>query len=172
MIEVKLPELDSNLKAALFTESEKVAQDQDSIRRRLRECVKHNKKDIVQYDYVYFNNNINSWLDEILQPSLQEPATYYLAVFRNITGNPSSLPLHTDEIRTSGINYYLELGGSDVVTNFYTPEKTQYYAKQNTWYIFNAGQQHEIDNVESTRIILGLDFESQPSYEELKRRLS
>ena len=170
MIEAPLPELEQNFKQELLTLSQEVATSREVIKQRLQSCIKHDRKDIVQFEYLYLDQ-YQDYLDNIFLDILQDKVTYYLMVLRNVIDTPSVFPKHSDEIRLSGINYYLKLGGSSVVTNFYLTDTVSYTAKKDTWYIFDACQEHQVQNVESTRIILGLDLESQPSYEDLKRRL-
>ena len=170
MIEAPLPKLEENFKQELLTLSQGVATSREVIKQRLQSCIKHVRKDIVQFEYVYLDQYQN-YLDKLFSNKFNEKITYYLMVLRNVTDDLSIFPRHSDEIRLSGVNYYLSLGGDDVVTNFYFPDKVSFRAEQDKWYIFNACEEHEVLNISSTRIILGMDLESQPSYEDLKRRL-
>jgi len=170
MIQVDLPDLDDEFKNELLNISNDVATSKEIVRRRLQDCIKYNRKDIIQFEYVYLDQYQN-YLDKLFSNKFNEKITYYLMVLRNVTDDLSIFPRHSDEIRLSGVNYYLSLGGDDVVTNFYFPDKVSFRAEQDKWYIFNACEEHEVLNISSTRIILGMDLESQPSYEDLKRRL-
>ena len=170
MIQADLPDLEESFKQQLIKISKDVATDKNAIQRRLQHCIRLDRKDVVQSDYTYLDD-YQSYLDNIFAERVGEKLTYYLIVMKNVLGKTSIFPKHRDEIRLSGLNYYLELGGNDVITNFYLPDIVPFKAEKNKWYIFNACKEHEIVSISSTRIILGMDLESQPSYEELKRRL-
>ena len=98
----------------------------------------------------------------------------------------STRPPHVDVMRKLGINYYIELGGSNVVTNFYQ-DKRPYdsdlsLAKgkdlsddrielstvipKDQWIAFNAQTYHSIENVENTRIIVAIILPGNPTLEE------
>jgi len=170
MEQVELPKFDKHFVDLLLSISETIATDKDSIRRRLHSCIEIGIKDIVQQDYYYLTKH-QTYLDTLFAPYFSEPLIYYLAVFKNITGNPSCVVRHKDVIRTCGINYYVDLGGDNVITSFYNPNKTDYHAQKDTWYLFNASKEHEVSNITSTRVIFGMDLESQPTYEEVRRLL-
>ena len=170
MIQVDLPDLEESFKQQLITLSKDIASDKDSVKRRLKNCIKLNRKDIVQDEYVYLDD-YRDYLDNIFAERIGDKLTYYLIVMKNVSDEPSLYPKHRDDVRLSGVNYYLELGGDDVITNFYLPDSVSFKAEKNRWYIFNACKEHEVLNISSTRIVLGMDLESQPSYEDLKRRL-
>ena len=170
MIQVDLPDLEESFKQQLITLSKDVATNKDAIQRWLQHCIKLDRKDVVQDEYIYLDD-YQSYLDNIFAERVGDKLTYYLIVLKNVLGETSIYPKHQDDVRLSGINYYLELGGDDVITNFYLPDKVSFKAEKNKWYIFNACKEHEVLNISSTRIVLGMDLESQPSYEDLKRRL-
>jgi len=170
MEKIDLPYLGDEFLNKLRTLSNQVAKDEDSLRRRFRSCAKHKTKNIVAQDYYYLNDD-KQYLDSIYKPILKEDIVYYIVVLRNISGEPSVFARHNDEVRQAGINYYIDLGGDNVITKFYNPDPVDYVAESNTWYLFNGSVEHEVIGVTSTRLIFGMDLESCPDYEDLRRRL-
>jgi len=170
MIQIDLPDLEDSFKEQLLKVSENVATNIDSVKRRLDHCIRLDRKDIVQDEYVYLDN-YQDYLDNIFAERLGGKITYYLIVARNVIGLPSYLVRHSDDVRHAGINYYLELGGESVITNFYTPNKTSYIAEKGKYYIFQGGVDHEVLNITSTRVVLGMDLDSLPTYEEYQQLL-
>jgi hypothetical protein len=116
-------------------------------------------------------------LDYLLQ---QEYGQYFtdtnifavVGVMQNLDLTLACLPPHIDQKRALAINYYVELGGANVVTSFYDVKeptlsdaarnyrynevsKTGHYKfKSNQWYAFDAAQCHSIENIETKRLII------------------
>ena len=170
MIQIDLPDLEESFKEQLLKISENVATDINSVKRRLNHCIRLGRKDIVQDEYIYLDDH-KEYLDNLFAERLGGKVTYYLIVARNVIGAPSFLVRHSDDVRHAGINYYLDLGGENVITNFYTPDKTSYVAEKGKYYIVQGGADHEVLNVTSTRVVLGMDLDSLPTYEEYQQLL-
>ena len=101
-----------------------------------------------------------------------------IGLLRNTrTDVPASYAPHSDRIRHVGINFYIDLGGSNVSTVFYDkydPEDdlqgghnaryenltkvAEHYCNDSTWYMFNTRQYHSVENIETTRVMLSLSL--------------
>ena len=101
-----------------------------------------------------------------------------IGLLENINKNDSHTgcyPPHSDRLRHVVLNYYVELGGENVVTTFYDKYDdptdkvggyvvkygdlnimNQYITKKGTWYNFNSRQYHSVENIEDRRIILSI----------------
>lgn len=113
------------------------------------------------------------------QPLFKHSIYAIIGVIHNI--NPISLasyPPHTDKVRTASINFYIELGGNNVKTIFYDKESVtdiagknvdvlpykdvsaqqEYLFDTDTWYLLNSRNFHSVENIKTTRIILGISF--------------
>ena len=108
----------------------------------------------------------------------------YIAVFKNISpeNGLAFFQAHTDTKRDIGLNFIIDAGGSNVLTNFY--KSTQPIAErgmlgseselilaktvkfeQDTWVVMDTSIFHGVDNIEGTRLVLSvqindLDYES------------
>jgi hypothetical protein len=89
---------------------------------------------------------------------------------------------HTDRVRTVGINYYIEAGGTNVTTVFYDKEDPddddvggnmlpynqlskigEQHFKENAWYMFGTRRFHSVEGIETTRLVLTLSlFQCKP----------
>ena len=88
MIQVDLPDLEESFKQQLITLSKDIASDKDSVKRRLKNCIKLNRKDIVQDEYVYLDD-YRDYLDNIFAERIGDKLTYYLIVMKNVSDEPS-----------------------------------------------------------------------------------
>jgi len=122
---------------------------------------------------------------EVSKLALLEYQSYFynnltplIGLLRNTrTDAPASYAPHSDRIRNVGINFYVDLGGSNVSTVFYDkhdPEDdlqgghnaryedltkvNEYYCNDSTWYVFNTRQYHSVENIETTRVMLSLSL--------------
>jgi hypothetical protein len=138
----------------------------------------HNKQqtsefNIVSGDFVYRPDLGERFMLEY--SSVNIPMSPLVGILRN-TKDPSNLacyPIHCDRVRTIAINYYIDLGGSNVETSFYNEYNdpsdivggyvlpyskhkpiSKYQTDKDTWYFFNTKQYHSVENIETTRIIL------------------
>lgn len=72
--------------------------------------------------------------------------------FQIISGN---LPIHKDVGTEIKLIYLLQLGGDNVLTNFYEDDKItisdSYNIQANRWHILQANRYHSVENVESVR---------------------
>lgn len=102
----------------------------------------------------------------------QHTLTVAFGIMTNVATVPACMPPHTDRARGLAINYYLQLGGSEVNTVFYTAtagtkpcEATNYlYTEvgavvdrkifQQDWYAYNVNQAHSVENISGTRLVL------------------
>lgn len=68
----------------------------------------------------------------------------------------ADVPRHIDIGTKVKINYLIDCGGHQVITNFYDHDKItlldSYQIDQGRWHIFKADTCHEIINIQSTRI--------------------
>jgi hypothetical protein len=69
---------------------------------------------------------------------------------------PNDVPIHQDVGTKIKINYLIDTGGNNVLTNFYdndgTTELASYCIDVGRWHIFKADTHHEVKNIENTRI--------------------
>ena len=139
--------------------------------------------------------NQNMAVDEtVTQLAVKEYASFFpgeifrptVLIFRNsnIDNTNAYMVPHSDIVRTFAINFYIELGGSNVKTIFYTKQdnylkwqgksysydglivENEYITVGNQWYALDARKVHSVENIETNRIVLGLSFyESNQRYE-------
>lgn len=101
-----------------------------------------------------------------------------LGIIKNTETNLlASYPPHTDRVRAVGINFYIDLGGSNVETVFYdkhddpndkiggnvcsyndVKEISKYSFNAFEWYLLDTRQYHSVENIETNRIILSLSL--------------
>jgi hypothetical protein len=104
--------------------------------------------------------------------------TPMIGVLSNINDRSvASYPPHTDRTRTMTLNYYIDLGGENVSTVFYTkkddtilePDFKVFTYEQvdpicslnlssNIWYALNVQKIHSVENINTTRIMLALSL--------------
>lgn len=107
-------------------------------------------------------------------------------IMTNTDTVPACLPPHTDRARGLAINYYLQLGGADVNTVFYSQtSKTQDSQATNflynesgaitnqkifeqKWYAYNVNQAHSVEGISTTRFILALLIDNATSTYQLE----
>lgn len=79
--------------------------------------------------------------------------------FRIQTQTSGYQPVHIDPSRTFAINYYLDLGGENCLTNFYptidakTPTES-YKIKSKSWCRLNVKTPHNVVGITGTRIAI------------------
>lgn len=101
-----------------------------------------------------------------------------IGILRNTKPNSlASYCPHTDRVRTVAINFYIEIGGSNVTTVFYDKQDPsddlvggnmlsyeqlnkvgEQHFVQDVWYMFHTRQFHSVENIENDRVILTLSF--------------
>jgi hypothetical protein len=135
----------------------------------------------------YRNNAAGEFFrtEEITQLALSEYQHYFynnvipmIGLLRNTrTDQLAGYAPHSDRIRNVAINFYIDLGGSNVSTVFYDkydPEDDlvggynakyedlnkvgEYFCNDSTWYVFNSRQYHSVENIETTRVMLSLSL--------------
>lgn len=106
-----------------------------------------------------------------------------VGIIKNLNNSlPGCYPPHADKSRLITLNYYINLGGSNVKTILYRKfdyqknledklstynslEKTnEYVLESNIWYCMNTRQYHSVENIETTRIILSISFYEENFY--------
>ena len=139
----------------------------------------------------FSNDNITLMAKEEFQSLFNKRINATIGVIHNV--NPlalASYPPHTDRVRTTSINFYIDLGGDNVSTVFYDRQdlisdtvggnvlpykevsaQQEYFFKANTWYLMNSRNFHSVENIKTTRIIFGLSF-LNTSVEELIKGLA
>ena len=120
----------------------------------------------------YFSNLliVNSWFDYLINVEPEK--------------GPAILPPHTHTIRTLGINYFIDLGGDEVRTCFYTHKPKSGIAKyesqskwggylsfddvekyghivteKNKWHAYNTRIPHSVEGVTGTRLFFTIVFQ-------------
>ena len=92
-----------------------------------------------------FNQEINAWCKEHICEDMHWG-------FQIISGD---LPVHKDIGTQIKLIYLIELGGTNVLTNFYAEDKititNSYNIAVHRWHILQAEKYHSVHNVESTR---------------------
>ena len=92
-----------------------------------------------------FNKEINAWCKENICEDMHWG-------FQIISGD---LPIHKDIGTEIKLIYLVELGGSNVLTNFYEEDKitiaNSYNIEARRWHILQAEKYHSVHNVESVR---------------------
>ena len=127
-------------------------------------------------------------IQEQYQPYFKTPM---IGSWFNILGNsnlsqgPACFPPHVHYGRTLAVNYFIDLGGDNVNTVFYSHyqadrepnspqpvlekyggflkyenvrKDTQYTAEKNKWYVHNSRIPHSVENITATRILFCLVF--------------
>ena len=89
-----------------------------------------------------FNEEVNQWCQQNIC------AEMYFG-FQAVVGD---MQLHTDQVTTIKINYILNCGGSNVLTEFFDESHTHklasYCIEPNRWHIFKANSPHQVFNIE------------------------
>ena len=122
----------------------------------------HEILNLVRNEYQkYFKKPINVVIGTLLNTKTDKLASY----------TP-----HSDRVRSIGINYYIELGGDNVQTVFYTKHReitdpggvivsydglvvdSQYKFDTDKWYAINSMQYHSVENLLTTRLMIGISI--------------
>ena len=146
----------------------------------------HNEINAVDQSFQLFDN-IKDEVNAVYKNYFKCNILPVLGIMKNVAGDTACLPPHCDRARYTAINYYIELGGSNVVTNFYNYHRPdndlteaknilynelelehQYCFEQQQWYAYNVQQCHSVENVETTRIALMLGLETNLNFENFK----
>jgi hypothetical protein len=126
----------------------------------------------------FSDDDINTLAKQEFQPLFKHKIFATIGVIHNINSLASaSYPPHCDRVRTASINFYIELGGSNVSTIFYDKEdlasdsagghvltynevsaEQEYVFDTDTWYLLNSRKFHSVENIKTTRIVFGLSF--------------
>lgn len=131
------------------------------------------------YDVNYANYTFSrsSLIDDIVRTEYQEffpdsKISTIIAIMQNTKSIPACVTPHIDSRRSLAMNYYIELGGTNVITSFYDtikqarPDEGQQYRydqvtkvdeycfESNQWYAFQGNQCHSVENIQGTRIAL------------------
>lgn len=126
----------------------------------------------------FSDNKVSLMTLREFQPLFTQRIGVTIGVIHNVNPLiPASYPPHTDRVRTASINFYIELGGNNVNTIFYDKKdlasdriggnvlsytdvsaQQEYLFQTDTWYLLNSRNYHSVENIKTTRIILGLSF--------------
>ena len=126
----------------------------------------------------FSDDNINILAKQEFQSLFKHNITATIGVIHNTNLLAlASYPPHSDRVRTASINFYIELGGSNVKTIFYDKHdlvndtvggnvlpykevsaQQEYFFETDNWYLLNSRNFHSVENIETTRIIFGLSF--------------
>lgn len=145
-----------------------------------------NKINAVDQSFQLFNV-IDAEINNLYQSYFDCKILPVLGIMKNVTNHVACLPPHCDRARNTAINFYIDLGGSNVVTNFYNYHRidtdlteaenvfyenlvieNQYCFKNRTWYAYGVQQCHSVENVETTRIALMLGLETNINFDNFK----
>jgi len=149
-------------------------------------------------DFVYHTGPDSENSVEISKESIQKIKDIYGPLVGNVypiigratnttVDEQVSVGPHCDRARSVAINYIIELGGDNVITNMYketrkdpstlatqsenitddelTIEK-KYCFPKNKWLAFNTQQFHSVHNIKTTRLILSLFLTEDCKYED------
>lgn len=113
------------------------------------------------------NQPLADWLSENIVksitgklPDFSTPFTYfrYQVIYPNF-------PIHIDKFaRRAGINYLLQLGGDNVLTQVYDDEKKLLESKKielNKWHYLIAERPHNAVNIETVRVAIALTLRAE-----------
>lgn len=135
----------------------------------------------------FHRNKINSglhhfdspgWLGDLLQKEYQgffplHRISGMIGIVKNSQDSVACLPPHTDRSRAVGLNYFLELGGTNVETVFYDQvnpivgmatnipydqlkEVGRLCVAEPGWYCYRVERAHSVENIESRRIFIAI----------------
>lgn len=117
----------------------------DSLLKQINFNIDEYEKKFQVNDYIWtdsFNKEVNAWCQENIC------ADMYFA-FQIMNGN---LGIHKDFGTKTKLIYLLELGGDNVITNFYEDDKVtvthSYVIESHRWHILKADSYHSVTNVE------------------------
>ena len=178
---LKLPSPPAPLLECLISAAEQIPLDPGG-RNYLQEF-HHNKVQIVDqvYGKVPLDNDIQMQVKNLYEEYFNCKLYGVVARIENVqkTGF-STLPPHCDRYRRTAINYILQGGGSNVLTDFYknyrkksdlsTSENMPYSEveldfkirfPERTWVLFDSQRCHGVENVENVRLIFSLLLENE-----------
>ena len=126
----------------------------------------------------FIDEKINRLMQEYFQKFFSDDFISTVGIIHNIKSLTSSYPPHSDKFRRVGLNYYIDLGGTNVETVFYNniddsvesdggsvlsynklcsvSEKIIF--EKNKWYLFHTRKFHSVENIETTRCLLTISF--------------
>lgn len=177
---LRLPQLPSEIKTKARLLSNQLAHN-DSSRQWLNDfhggtvsAVNHT------YDLI---PTLDQEIKNLYSEYFNEPIIPMIGVQRNVGKVLGCTPPHCDRARNLAINYYIDLGGENVTTNFYNYQRTDsdrtaaenlrydqvelvesHQLTTDTWYAFNVQQCHSVENIETLRIFIGIIVESNPDF--------
>lgn len=97
------------------------------------------------YAWIAANNAVQEWCTSNISPD----------IYWGIQVIDQDMPIHQDLGTESKFNYIIELGGDNVVTNYYDEEENvieSIVCSAYEWYILNVKIKHDVKNVISRRI--------------------
>jgi hypothetical protein len=149
----------------------------------------NNTVSVVNHEYVACEE-IAEDVNKLYGAFFNERIIPIVGIQRNVTNILSCTPPHYDSVRVTAINFVIDPGGDNVRTCFYDATRTDqnldkaqnFFYNQNKlvesclleqgkWYLFNPQQCHSVENIETTRIFLGLLLsESKLDFDSFKIR--
>lgn len=180
-MQLKLPTLPVELKTKIRLVSNLLALENDP--RLWVNNFHDNTVNSVNHNYVT-TPELDEDIKELYGSYFNEPIVSMIGVQRNVTNKLACTPVHCDRARSVAINYYIDLGGDSVETCFYDYKRSDdspitatnlrynqvrrletYEFEKDVWYAFNVQQSHSVENIETTRIFVGIILESNPDFE-------
>lgn len=170
VIKICLPKPSSEMILNVKNRAQDLVCDPD--KKRWMDEFHHNKINAVLHHF-----DSPEWLTELVQKEYQKFFPRHriggmLGIMTNAGTVPACLPPHCDRSRAVGLNYFIELGGSQVRTVFYDRvEKIVGVGKnlsydqltaieehvfEQNWYCYNVNRYHSVENIESTRLFLAI----------------
>lgn len=133
-------------------------------------------KNVTNLVHQVFNDYIKTLGLQEYQKYFTHPINLALVAFVNTKKITACFPPHTDNYRGLAVNYYLKVGGDNVVTTYYKEKEEssyngthkkyedvtidrQFYERDyNKWLAFDTRIFHSIENIETERITLSINF--------------
>lgn len=137
----------------------------------------NNTINIAKCEY-YSHRSIDLYTNKIYQPFFDETIKpVVIKLINTDISKPGFYLPHVDQKRLTSLNFYLELGGSNVTTSIYEEEglfdkigsvktykevtlKSYESCNDKTWYLLDVNRYHSVENIENTRIVFTLSFEN------------
>jgi hypothetical protein len=128
-------------------------------------------------EHLFFaQTQVDSLMQEEFGRFFHAPVGGVIGIMKNTSGDFANHPPHIDRGRALAINYYLDLGGPDVLTTFYDQielaqaDQSKNFSYQqmqnkkigqikfekNTWYAFDVCRCHSIENITHTRYFVSI----------------
>ena len=145
----------------------------EKIRKEREDFQNKNVANLIHKD---FNVHIKILALQQYQKYFTHPINLTFVAFVNTKKITACYPPHTDNYRGLALNYYLNVGGDNVITTYYKEKEEsnyngthkkyedvtidrQFYERDyNKWLAFDTRIFHSIENIETERITLCINF--------------